>query len=624
MKKNLRSVTILFILVITLPAYSQLNYLKSGTSNTPGTYTDLGTNGTPITTANFDNANSAPQNIGFTFNYNGTSFTQFVLNTNGFIKLGSTNPSIDSLFFTTGNGLVGGVFNSANPADTNILCVFNHDLKAGTGTPEYRVYTSGSTGSQVCTIQFKNVRDKTISPVIQYDNMEFQIKLYETTNTIEFIYGTWTPAATGSSSTKTAAVGLKGMDNTTPELLVVNKVSTQAWSSANFLSGNYPGTPAFNFGKPSRPLPDAGRTFRFVQAFPNDAVVNLYTLGSIPKPYGAPRIDSAIVRNIGMKTLTNVAVTLNISGANTFTDIQTIVSLAPGAFATVGFAPYTPTSSGTNNVSVSIPNDDNNSNNADAYTQIVNNTIFSYADGNKATDGLGGNIPGYFTTRYTITGTTSVTGANIYIANNAASLGKIVYAVLFDNLGNAVDSSAALTITIADTGKYYYFILPQTPVVNNTSFYIGLAQPTVAANYYPLGYQSEKDPVRLGAYFIRSMNTSFFSDLGGVNSTNPYRLMIQAVITNTTGVLELEGEAENLVTAYPNPFSNTTTFKIQSGNLKDLSFNLYDVTGKIVKTIRNINTAEFKLERGNLQNGIYFYILSNSEKMIDSGKLIIE
>jgi hypothetical protein len=621
MEKKLPSVIILFILIITLPAYSQLNYLKSGTSNSPGAYTDLGTNGAPITTANFDNANSAPQNIGFTFNYNGTSFTQFVLNTNGFIKLGSTNPSIDSLFFTpNGNTVTGGVFNSTNPADTNILCVFNHDLKAGTGTPEYRVYTSGTIGSQICTIQFKNVRDKTTTPAIQYDNMEFQIKLYETTNTIEFIYGTWAPSV-NSSALKSAAVGLKGKNNTNPELLVISKISSQQWSAANFLSGNYPSS-AFSFGRPSRPIPDAGRTFRFVQAFPNDAVVNLYTLGSIPKPYGAPRIDSAIVRNIGMKTLTNVAVTLNISGANTFTDIQTIASLAPGAFATVGFAPYAPTSSGTNNVSVSISNDDNNTNNADAYTQVVNNTIFSYADGNKATDGLGGNIPGYFTTKYTITGTTSVTGANIYIANNAASIGKTVYAVLFDNLGNAVDSSNALTITIADTGKYYYFILPQTPVVNNTSFYIGLAQPTVAANYYPLGYQSEKDPVRMGAYFIRSMNTSFFTDLGGVNSTNPYRLMIQAVITNTTGVLE--GEAESLVTAYPNPFSNATTFKIQSDNLKDLSFNLYDVTGKIVKTIRNVNSTEFKLERGNLQNGTYFYTLSNSEKMIDSGKLIIE
>jgi hypothetical protein len=74
------------------PAFAQTNldYKAASGVNTTGTYTDLGTTGTAITVANNDDANSAATPIGFTFNFNGTSFTDFSLNTNGFIKLGTT------------------------------------------------------------------------------------------------------------------------------------------------------------------------------------------------------------------------------------------------------------------------------------------------------------------------------------------------------------------------------------------------------------------------------------------------------------------------------------------------------------------------------------------------------
>ena len=79
---------------------AQLNYNNSLAENKSGPYVDLGSNGSAISTANKDNANSTAQNIGFTFKYNGQNFTQFILNTNGFIKLGSTAPSSTSLFFS--------------------------------------------------------------------------------------------------------------------------------------------------------------------------------------------------------------------------------------------------------------------------------------------------------------------------------------------------------------------------------------------------------------------------------------------------------------------------------------------------------------------------------------------
>src|SRR5687768_16913741 len=48
-----------------------LNYAPTGATNVAGTFADISTTGTAITTTSTDNANSAAQPIGFTFNFNG-------------------------------------------------------------------------------------------------------------------------------------------------------------------------------------------------------------------------------------------------------------------------------------------------------------------------------------------------------------------------------------------------------------------------------------------------------------------------------------------------------------------------------------------------------------------------
>jgi len=232
-----------------------------------GTYTDLGTNGTAIATnfsgaaMTYDNDNSAVQNIGFSFVFNGSTYTQFVLNTNGFIKLGASAPASSSIFYPTINGNTGSTITTS---DIDLIYPFNHDLTAGSGTPEYRVYTSGVVGSRICTIQFKNIADK-IAPA-QYSNMEFQIKLYEGTNTIDFVYGTFVASA-NASTLSTAAIGIKGISPA--ESINIAKGSTVTWSTALstannifFKNGDY-SSAGPNFGNRNTALPDVGRTFRF-------------------------------------------------------------------------------------------------------------------------------------------------------------------------------------------------------------------------------------------------------------------------------------------------------------------------------------------------------------------------
>jgi uncharacterized repeat protein (TIGR01451 family) len=103
-----------------------------------------------------------------------------------------------------------------------------------------------------------------------------------------------------------------------------------------------------------------------------------------------------------------------------------------------------------------------------------------------------------------------------------------------------------------------------------------------------------------------------------------------AVITNTTinTVAEPLGIKEtgssNSVAVFPNPFSDNTTFVINSSDLNgSYSFELSDVLGKTVKQVKT-NEKQFSVSRNGLQNGIYFYTISNSEGFIGKGKVIIK
>jgi len=623
-RKSLLFLLTFIALSFTQVTYGQLNYNTFGTSNFLGTYTDLAANGTVIATPGFKDANSAAQNIGFTFNYNGAAFTQFVLNTNGFIKLGNTPPTA-ALHYAAANTTTGGVFNSQNAADVNLLAAYNHSLHATPGA-ECRMYTTGAVGSRTCTIQFKNLRDTAelsgtgTTILSQFDSVSFQIILYETTNVIDFVYGTW-KASANPSAFKSTAVGLKGSDSTNASLLVVTKASTGAWSTASFLAGNYTGN-SFNSGNPpNRPLPDAGRTFRFSPMAANDAAVTaVYTLGNLPIPWGAPRVDSAVISNTGTGALAGLVVTLKVSGATNFTTTKTIASLPRGASATIGFPPYTPATVGNNIVTVSVPADGVIANDTMKVNQAVSDSVFSYSDAGTASGSVGG-FNGYIMSRYLCLGSASVKAANIRFGRSAGSVGKSVYAILLDDLGNKLDSSAAFTITAADTGKYHRFAFPKAPGISGGTFFVGLALPTAGGTFYPVGYQRET-PLRNGSFFAGTMaNPVAVGDLGG--GANSYRLMIQAIVASNVGIVELTGK-ENLVTAFPNPSSNVTTFNISMDHVNNVTFSLYDVNGKVVNTASDINSPVFKMERENLPAGVYFYTFKDATQMIGYGKLVIE
>ena len=77
-------------------------------------------------------------------------------------------------------------------------------------------------------------------------------------------------------------------------------------------------------------------------------------------------------------------------------------------------------------------------------------------------------------------------------------------------------------------------------------------------------------------------------------------------------------------TANPNPFTEFTILSFQNPERQNLTLTVYSITGQLVIKTTNITDSQISIERGNLENGLYFFRLMNERILIAKGKLIIE
>jgi uncharacterized repeat protein (TIGR03803 family) len=117
-------------------------------------------------------------------------------------------------------------------------------------------------------------------------------------------------------------------------------------------------------------------------------------------------------------------------------------------------------------------------------------------------------------------------------------------------------------------------------------------------------------------------NYTVLHNFYGYNGTEPFGNLIE--MPQGTGITEINRSYPTL-SAFPNPFSNSTTFTIK-GNLVDnnAALNIYDITGREVRSIFIGNKREITFDRVQLESGMYFYkFLSSYKEILASGKLII-
>lgn len=74
---------------------------------------------------------------------------------------------------------------------------------------------------------------------------------------------------------------------------------------------------------------------------------------------------------------------------------------------------------------------------------------------------------------------------------------------------------------------------------------------------------------------------------------------------------------------YPNPFSNSTTIEIQDTQPTTYDFTLYDLLGREVFKSKIIN-QKLQIRKDNLPEGMYFYKVTGNNKILATGKIIIQ
>jgi len=164
--------------------------------------------------------------IGFNFVFNGEVFNVFGINNNGWLGFGKTSlsPSVNLNTDYSHKEPINGA-STAPAIQQNRVVAFGRDLKAKTGA-SLRYQTIGSSPNRILVVQWKNYRKTNYYPYdFLSDSLNFQIKLYETINIVEFVYGR---VITPDTINAKPQVGLRGSSNTD----FFNRTSSTSWSAS--------------------------------------------------------------------------------------------------------------------------------------------------------------------------------------------------------------------------------------------------------------------------------------------------------------------------------------------------------------------------------------------------------
>jgi len=136
--------------------------------------------------------------IGFEFSFAGESFDRLAVNTNGWIAFGQSalgNAAVNISSSSHYSPLESTVSISPDILVSRIAALAR-DLQANPGA-SLLLSTTGSAPNRHCLVQWKHYRKK--GSTGSGDSFNFQIRLHETSNIIDFVYGTMTNNANSAT-----------------------------------------------------------------------------------------------------------------------------------------------------------------------------------------------------------------------------------------------------------------------------------------------------------------------------------------------------------------------------------------------------------------------------------------
>jgi hypothetical protein len=222
-----RSACLLAILVLGIAAPITTRAAFSSYSFFYGTGSPIDMTGaTSVAFSNQDDGNSSVFNIGFNFVFDGSTYSQFSINTNGWMRLGGSAST------STGQtNTLSGASTTIYPLITPYWDDLNLTTTTGGGV-KYKL--EGTAPNRILVVEWLAGSDVSTASPSTYN---FQARLYEGTSRIEFWYGTMAHRSTFSG---TASIGVGTATNNyvswTPGNPPTVRVSTSANNSVNINS----------------------------------------------------------------------------------------------------------------------------------------------------------------------------------------------------------------------------------------------------------------------------------------------------------------------------------------------------------------------------------------------------
>lgn len=256
--RKIRLILICLSIIAEVPVHAQFQYVFQQST---GTYQTL-SGGTVLATATGSTGAAALDNvtyllpvnsIPFPFSVGGISYTNCWVSSNGFIAFGGTSLS------TTNTNPISSTSNTYTAAAS----VFGRDmignfLNLVSTNPDtiaqLRYGVTGSSPNRRFVVEWLNFRPN--SSTAPNASMSFQVRLAETTNNIELLYG---PALGTPWTSGAAQVGLRGATNA----VFLNRISTSSWIGTTAGTVN---TASVSYSTTN--LPPSGLMFTYVAPCP--------------------------------------------------------------------------------------------------------------------------------------------------------------------------------------------------------------------------------------------------------------------------------------------------------------------------------------------------------------------
>ncbi|MCU0404930.1 MAG: hypothetical protein MUE99_10330 [Chitinophagaceae bacterium] len=551
------------LLLFSKPGSGQVNYSLTNFRYQQSTYADISGTGTVIAMTDPAAGSSVnPIDIGFSFNFYGNVFTQCMIHADGILRFGTAAPGAATDISVSPANSHAAVFSSTAAGFQNIVMPLFTNLVQGSSIPEFHVLTSGIAPNRVCTIQWKNLRDADNAgggQQHQYANLEFQVKLYETSNDIEFLYGTWLPSVGSiSAQRRNGVAGIKA--STSNFLAMLRNNSTTPFNKVEVLDppkhARFPAT-QHPFIKTN--IPQAGSGYRFFGRIANDISVGKIYLDSItPAGKQVPGNIEALIRNEGTEAVSNIDVQLQVSGANSHSVVVNIPSLAAGAEQNVTFPEFDMPNKGIQQVLVSVSSatDQRNANNSLNLVQAVSQSHTQVYDPTTYISGIGYNgVSGFAALKMFGFGTRKISQIRIPFTSYRNTVNVRIY----EDGGAGGSPSASPIFTSASflTTSEQEMVIPIIPAVTvEGNYFVVVQQQTTSNMGWGIGINT---PMRLS----RVYNNTAGSWAPQVNTT-PWQVLAKVYEENSTPDIGIER-----LVAPGCTYSNSTEVKVSLRNFSN-------------------------------------------------------